>query len=73
MWHPILLSRYLGCLMEFYESKVAIMCLQAIRCNIQEFCCNGLLGVTWSYIALQGHLVSVTAIFFAVMSKLPVT
>jgi hypothetical protein len=53
--------------------KVAIMCLQAIRCNIQEFCCNGLLGVTWSYIALQGHLVSVTAIFFAVMSKLPVT
>jgi hypothetical protein len=30
-------------------------------------------GVTWSYIALQDHLVSVTAIFFAIMSKLPVT
>jgi hypothetical protein len=32
------------------------MCLQAIRCNIQAFCCNGLQGVTWSYMALQGHL-----------------
>jgi hypothetical protein len=48
------------------------MCLQAIRCNIQEFCCNGLQGVTWSYMALQVHLVCVTAIFFAIMSKLPV-
>jgi hypothetical protein len=46
------------------------MCLQAIHCNIQEFCCNGLLGVTWSYIALQGHLVSVTVWF---LSNLPVT
>jgi hypothetical protein len=49
------------------------MCLQAIRCNIQEFCCNGLQGVTWGYMALQDHLVCVTAIFFAIMSKLPVT
>jgi hypothetical protein len=45
-------------------SFLAIMCLQAIRCNIQEFCCNGLQGVTWSYMALQDHLVCVTAIFF---------
>jgi hypothetical protein len=48
------------------------MCLQAIRCNIHEFCCNGLQGVTLSYMALHDHLVSVTAIFFAIMSKLPV-
>jgi hypothetical protein len=48
-------------------------CLQAICCNIQEFCCNGLQGVTWSYMALQDHLVSVTAIFFHVMCKLPVS
>jgi hypothetical protein len=53
--------------------KVAIMCLQAIHCNIQEFCCNWLQGVTWSYMALQDHLVSVTAIFFHVICKLPVT
>jgi hypothetical protein len=26
---------------------VAIMSLHAIRCNIHEFCCNGLHGVTW--------------------------
>jgi hypothetical protein len=32
------------------------MCLQAIRCNIHEFCCNGLQGVTWSYMALHDHL-----------------
>jgi hypothetical protein len=43
------------------------MCLQAIRCNIHEFCCNGLQGVTLSYMALHDHLVSVTAIFFAIM------
>jgi hypothetical protein len=49
------------------HTKVAGMCLQAIRCNTQEFCCNGLQGVTWSYMALQDHLVSVTAIFFHVM------
>jgi hypothetical protein len=48
-------------------SKVAIMCLQAIRCNRHEFCCNGLQGVTLSYMALHNHLVSVTAIFFAIM------
>jgi hypothetical protein len=47
--------------------------LHVLRCNIQEFCCNGLQGVTWSYMALQDHLVSVTAIFFHVMCKLPVT
>jgi hypothetical protein len=29
-------------------------------------------GVTLSYMALHDHLVSVTAIFFAIMSKLPV-
>jgi hypothetical protein len=48
----------------FYSHcEVAIMCPQAIRCNIHEFCCNGLQGVTLSYMALHDHLVSVTAIF----------
>jgi hypothetical protein len=37
-----------------------------------QFCCNGLQGVTLSYMALHDHLVSVTAIFFAIMWKLPV-
>jgi hypothetical protein len=59
-------------LLSEHTCSVAMMCLQAIRCNIQAFCCNGLQGVTWSYMALQDHLVSVTAIFFTVMSKLPV-
>jgi hypothetical protein len=31
------------------------MWLHAIRCLIHEFCCNGLQGVTWSYMALHGH------------------
>jgi hypothetical protein len=47
--------------------KAFIMCSHAIRCNIHEFCCNGLQGVTWSYMALHDHLVCVTAIFFAIM------
>jgi hypothetical protein len=49
------------------HNKVAIMCLQAICCNIHEFCCNGLQGVTWSYMAIHDNLVCVTAIFFAIM------
>jgi hypothetical protein len=49
------------------SSKVALMWLHAIRCLLHEFCCNGIQGVTWSYMALDDHLVSVTAIFFAIM------
>jgi hypothetical protein len=30
------------------------MCLHAICCHIHEFCCNGLQGVTWRYMALHG-------------------
>jgi hypothetical protein len=31
------------------------MCLHVIRCQIHEFCCNGLLqGVTWRYMELHG-------------------